>query len=68
MIYLFNLPSGVLVSICFAMSSQLPKPNCSIASNSLTSSFADQLVLPKNIPNAPESLKYRLPLYKQSIS
>lgn len=51
------IPSGVRVSMCLAMSSQLPKPNCSIASNNLTSSFADQLLRPKNSPNAPESYK-----------
>lgn len=51
------LPSGVLVSMCFAISSQFPKPNCSIASKSLTSSLADQLLRPKNIPIAPESYK-----------
>lgn len=50
-----TLPSGDRVSICLAISSQLPNPNCSIASNNLTSSFAVQLLRPRNIPNAPES-------------
>lgn len=54
-IIFYKLPSGVFVSICLAISSQFPNPNCSIASSNLTSSLADQLVLPKNIPKAPES-------------
>lgn len=50
-------PSGVRVSTCFAISSQFPNPNCSMASSNLTSSLADQLLRPKNIPKAPESWK-----------
>lgn len=55
-----SIPSGVLSSICLLISSQLPKPNCSIASSNRTCSLAVQFPLPLNMLMVPESLRNRI--------
>lgn len=52
-----NKPAGFLDSMCLLISCQLPKPYCSIASSSLTSSRAVQLDSCGNNIRLPESYK-----------